>query len=737
MKTTTTPKQFGKYLKLPLLINAILLSSTGLPLYAEEAAKVTEEDENIIYVTATKRTEALQDVPISISVFNETKLEALRPEDLSDISTYVPNMYLPPANESASQAITMRGLGPGVVRSGGRSVGIYIDGVYSSADNLTNLPISDLERIEVLKGPQGTLFGRDTVGGAINITTRRPDNHFNGFVDIDVGNYGRTVFNSGLDIPLIDDDLAMRISLKKLDYSGHIDNIFNGEKADGLDQFSGRMQLYYTPNDKVDIRVIYNHSERDDNPTTGENSAGNFSDDIPYQVNTNEKESFIQDADSLSLSINYQLDSGFTFTSITGWAESSDKSFVDRDLTPEPVSTQSISYSVDDLTQEFRITSPESDTFDYIVGLYYLDSDVKNRDVYPLFGAAWLANIGFPPFPDVLDGQERNFTTNSLALFTNMNYYISEDLSVFGGLRYTSDKKDVNVSSFGEIFGAFGFLSTEQTVTTEDNPISWSLGTRYAVSETVKTYASVSKGYRSSSIKDDFITEADLISANGFVTEPEYVTNYEVGAKIRSEDGKLQVNSALFYMDYTDIQVSVAVPPLLFVRQLLNAAEAHIQGMEIDATYSMTENFQIYGSAGYLKTEYDDFKPTPDEDLSGTGFGNSPEWTLDAGMDYQYPIAGKGDLLFHLDTTKIKTPDDFAPNRAVLSIQGYSTMNGSVAFNSLDDKWRLTLWVKNLQDKSSTTSTTVWGAGLGLNEHGVYIYQPPRTYGLNLQYNFD
>jgi iron complex outermembrane receptor protein len=737
MKSTTEPKPFGNKLKLLLLINAIL-STTMLPAFAADEDKKAEESIEVIMVTATKRTESLQDVPISMSVFNEEKIEALRPDDLTDLSSHVPNMYLPPANESATQAITMRGLGPGVQRSSGRSVGIYIDGVYTSADNLTNLPVSDLERIEILKGPQGTLFGRDTIGGAINVTTRKPDNEFSGFVEADIGNYGRQVFNTALSIPLMNDELAMRVSLKKLDYSGHIDNIYTGEKADGLDQLSGRVQLYYTPNDKTDVRVIYNHSERDDNPTTGENAAGFLSDEIPFLVNTNEKESFIQDADSLSLSVNYEFDSGFAFTSITGWAESDDKSFLDRDLTPLAHSTQSISYHVEDVTQEFRLISPESKTFDYIVGLYYLNSEVKNRDIYPLFGDAWLANIPFPSLgPDLLDGQERNFTATSTALFTNMNYHINEDLSLFGGLRYTSDKKEVSVVSFGEIYSAFGFLGTEGKVKTKDTPLSWSIGTRYSVSDALKTYASVSRGYRSAAVKDNFVTAADLIADNGFVTKPEFVTNYEIGAKFRSEDGKLQLNTALFYMGYTDIQVSISVPPLLFVQQLQNAAEAHIQGFEIDGSYSITENFQISGSAGYLKTEYDDFQPTPDIDLSGTGFGNAPDWTLDAAMDYQYPIADAGDLLFHLDYTTITTPDDFEPNRTALELKGFSTVNGFVAFNSDDNKWRLTLWVKNLLDDVDPTSTTIWGAGLGLNQHSVYIYQPPRTYGLSLKYNFD
>lgn len=724
-------------IKSTLLLGVSFATAALTPAYGQEPADTDALRQETIIVTATKREAPLQDVPISITAFDPLKIEQLRPDSLSDLTTHVPNMYLPPANESATQYITMRGLGGGVTRSSGRSVGVYIDGAYASSDNLTNLPITDLAAIEVLKGPQGTLFGRDTIGGAINVTTRKPDNEIGGFAEFEFGNYERMVLTAGVDIPLVEDTLFLRVSGKKLNYGGHIDNAFNGDKADGLDQFSGRAQLYYTPNPQFDARLVYTHAERDDNPTTGENAGGTFADQIPYQVNINVQESFIQDADSLSLQMNYELASGHTLTSITGWSSSSDRSLVDRDLTPASISTQSILYDVEDISQEFRLTSPNSDKFDYLLGVYYLQSDVVNRDTYPLFGAAWLANVGFPPIlPDVLDGQERAFTSESLAVFANANYHFTDKFSVFGGLRYTSDKKDVSHTTFGEVFGAFGFISANLVGETEDDPVTWSVGARYAFSDAVKTYASVSTGYRSSSIKDDFLTAADLLNPAGNLTDPEFVTNYEVGAKIRTDDGRFVANLAAFYMDYTDIQVSIAVPPLLFVRQLQNAAAAHIQGFEADASIGLTGNLRLSGSAGYLKTEYDEFKPDPLTNLSGTGFGTSPEWTADAALDYTRGLGGGGELLVHVDGTVVTTPDDFAPNRSQLELKGFSTLNAFAAYETSNQEWRVTLWAKNILDRSATTSTTIWGAGLGANQHSVYIYQPPRSYGITVKRNF-
>ena len=716
---------------------AIAAGMLGLADHARAQAASDRALEEIV-VTATKRAERLQDVPISISVFDDVKLEQLRPTSLADLVEYVPNMYMPPANESQTQYISLRGLGPGVTRSGGRAVGIYIDGAFSSADNLANLPISDIASIEVLRGPQGTLYGRDTIGGAVNVTTKRPSDTLGGYAELEAGNYGRVGIRGGLDVPLVEDKLFFRLSGTKLDSDGYIDNVFNGEKTGGIDQLNTRAQLYFEPNDRWDARLVYTYLERDDNTTTGENGVGTFSDDIPYLVNINEEERFEQDASSVTLSVNYNFANDYTLSLIAGWADSSDVSFVDRDVTPEPVSTQSILYDVEDFTQELRLTSPANDKYDFLIGIYHLQSDWSNRDTYPLFGAAWLANIGFPPLlPDTLDGQEREVSTNSLAVFTHGNYYVNDKLSLFGGLRYTSDEKEVSTIVFGEIFAAFGFQSSPGVVTRKDEPVTWAAGMRYAFSDAVNTYVSISRGYRSAAVKDDFITAGDLAADGGFVTSPEYLVNYEIGTKIRSADGAASLNAAVFYMDYTDIQVAVAIPPLTFVQQLQNAAAAHIQGFELDGTYNLTDNLRISASAGYLETEYDEFTPAPGDDRAGTGFGGVPEWTLSAAVDYFVPLTPTMDLELHLDGTKLTTPDDFAPALVVNTIEGHSMLNGSIALVSSTQKWRLTLWGRNLLDDDDVLNTTLWGAGLGPNEHRVFVYQQPRTYGATLRYSFD
>jgi iron complex outermembrane recepter protein len=718
-----------------LALAAGLLGSAAT--HAQDAAGAREADPDEIIVTATKRSERLLDVPISMTTFGEQQLEQLRPENLEDLTNYVPNMFLAPASESQTQYITLRGLDGGVARSSGRSVGIYIDGAYTSADNLANLPVADIERLEVLKGPQGTLFGRDTIGGAINVTTRAPGKELAGRVELEAGNFGRRVITAGVDVPLAGEQLALRVSARKLDTDGYITNLFDGRKADSKDQLFGRVQLFWTPSESFDARLVYSRVDRDDSPTTGENQRGTFSDQVPYQVNLNRREEFRQKGNALALSMNWTLGDGYTLTSITGWSDTKDSSLVDRDLTPAEVSVQTIRYEVRDVSQELRLSSPTGGRFDYIVGLYYLDSETHNEDSYPVFGAAWLANVGFPPIlPDVTDGQVRDFTTKSASVFGNANFHLTDQWTVFGGLRYTSDKKDITYSAFGEIYGAFGFNATGLSTRTKDTPLSWSAGVRYKPMDTLSTYLSVARGYRSASIKDDFITAADRAVPGGFVTKPEFVTSYELGAKFRSEDRRVSANAAVFFTDYTDIQVGVSLPPLLFVRQLVNAAEAHIQGVELDGSVALTPNLRLSAAVGYLKTEYDEFRPDPATDLSGSGFGNAPEWTSSAALDYERQLGDAGDLLFHLDYANVSGPGDFVSNPAFDVVGGYSLLNGSIGFRSQGGRWSASLWGRNLLDHDSPTSSTLWGAGLGLNQHNVYTYQAPRSYGISVRFDF-
>jgi iron complex outermembrane receptor protein len=694
-----------------------------------------------IIVTATKRAQRSQDVPISLSVFTAETLESLRPEGLEDLSHFVPNMYQPPSTEAGQSFIAIRGIGAGIARSSGRSVGVYIDGVYINADTAMDVAMADIEHVEILKGPQGTLFGRDTLAGAINITTKRPRNENSARAQIDVGNFGYRQFIGSANLVLAPEKLNLNLSVLKRDSDGYIKNAFTGNKAEAQDRFALSAVFDFRPTDRLTARVSYQYQDRDDRPNTmGEAVTNIGSDLIPYTINLDTDERQTQSVHRVALDTQYESSNGFTFSSVTGWSHVQDFYLQDGDRLPDAITLNQFDGEAEEFSQEFRVNSPGGKKLNYLLGLYYLDSENLFSPTFPLMSTAFLERVFFLPRdqhpPDQLDGQVIVTRAQSLAAFAHADYHLTDTLSVFGGVRWTRDTKTVDYRIFGETFALFGLSPLQTTSKTKDTPISWTLGARYTLSDNIKSYASISRGYRSASVKDDFVGQADLAAPSGFFTKPEFVTNYEVGVKLRAWDGRVQSNFAAFYMDYSDIQVAVSQEPFLFLRTLTNAARAHISGFEADTTVAVDDHLTLSGTAGYLKTRYDQFIPSPGRDLAGTGFGTAPEWSFSAAADYARSFGSAGEWRAHMDVRYAVAPDDF--ELSTLAFVGeYALANGWVSYAPQEGAWRIKLWVENLTDVNKPEVNFLWGAGLGpLIENETARYQSPRRYGLTLDYRF-
>ncbi|MBL4871757.1 MAG: TonB-dependent receptor, partial [Robiginitomaculum sp.] len=600
-----------------------------------------------------------------------------------------------------------------------------------------------IERVEILKGPQGTLFGRDTIGGAINITTKAPTAELEGRLQVEAGNYGRTQISAQVNIPLKKDVLALRLSAQKLDKEGYILNAFNGNKAGALDHFNFNGQLYFTPFTQIDARLVYNFQTLDDRPNSmGETVTSIGSDLIPYTINVDQDEIRTQDQHRLSLNVNYQLENGFTLTSISGVSGVEDFYIQDGDRLPIPITIAQFDSTYNETSQELRVTSPKTEKFDYLIGLYYLNATRDYSPTFPLMSTAFLEQVFFiPPAnhpPDELDGQRVISNSKTYAVFAHGNVRFTDKWSGFTGIRYTHDTKTVDYSIFGETFALFTLTALNNTAKVVNDPLSWTIGTRYEISDNINTYASISRGYRSATVKDDFISQADIDAGTGFFTEPEFLTNYELGIKSFLMDGKVRANVSAFYMDYTDIQVSVSRPPFLFLKTLTNAAKAHIYGFEAEMEAQITDELRVSTAVGYVKTQYDEFSPSPGVDLAGTGFGTAPDWTISAALDYTKPLRSGGEIILHTDYTDRSVPDDFAPETRTLTFVGdYAVTNVSAAYRARGGKWKAGLWVKNLFDVNEPAVNFLWGAGLGpLIENETIQYEPPRTYGLTLDYVF-
>lgn len=722
---------------------SLLILSPGIAAYGQTSVPTQETVKDEIIVTATKRSENVLDVPISMQVIDTTSLEALQTSDLSEMSGFVPNMYEPPATEAGRSVIAIRGIGAGVNRSAGRAVGVYVDGVYISAETALDVMLEDIQQVEVLRGPQGTLFGRNTIGGAINISTRTPQTDTTrpaGQIHLSAGHLAHRKMSGHVNIPLRTDRLAVRLSGFRYKRDGYIKNAFDDTLLGGKNRTGLRAQALWTPNGSFKARLNYTWHRIDEQPNSeGEATTNPGSDQIPYTVNLDTPEIWKQSFKQSDLRFDYILPSGFTLTSISAWADVNDFYEQDGDRLPQAITVNRFDGANEEKSQELRLSSPDTAHGNFLLGLYYLDARTLYSPTFPLMGRAFLEQVFFlPPDqhpPDVLDGQRILGQDTTLAVFANGTYDFNDKLGVFGGLRLTRDKKTVDYSIFGETFALFGLppLHSRQSLT--NTPLSWNIGAHYRPSDTLSTYAKISRGYRSATVKDDFIGQADLDAPVGFFTKPEFVTNYEAGLKFVKPESGLRFNTALFYMDYTDIQVSVSQEPFLFLRTLTNAAKAHVWGFEADAGWHLAPDWRLSTGAGYLKTRYDQFMPEPGRDVSGTGFGSAPEWTFNAALDYDHENA-HGRWQAHVDARYLIPPHDFVL-RTLPFVGEYPLVGAWAGYSPKNGAWRLKLWVKNLTDTHKPKTNFHWGAGLGpLLDNITVQYEMPRRWGLTLDIPF-
>ena len=730
---------------LPVLLGAAFLAGPHLAVaQAAPAPQQRHEDQarlDEIIVTATRRPQNLHDVPVSVSSFDAAQIDALRPAGLEDLADFVPNMWMPPSTEAGQSFITMRGIGAGIARSSGRSVGVYIDGVFVNADTAMDVAMADIAGVEVLKGPQGTLFGRDTIGGAINITTRAPTGGNTGEARLSVGSFGLVEERTSADLGLREDVLALRIFALKRDRGGYIRNAFTGRKAGAQNHASASAVLSYTPAGRLDARLNLSWQHRHDRPNTlGEAVTNTGSDTIPYTINLDQDEFQTQSVARASVQANYDLGHGYTLHSISGWSHVRDFYIQDGDRLPIPITTARYDGRAQEWSQEVRLTSPENDQYDFVAGLYALRSSTLFSPTFPLMGAAFLEKVlgipaAFQP-ADVLDGQRINGRTTSLAGYAHGNLYFNDKLSLFGGLRHTRERKGLDYRSFGEVFTVFGLPPLQHRARVSSHPLSWTAGARYRPSRALMGYASISRGYRSASIKDNFVSAADIAAGSGFFTKPEFVTNYESGLKLRTPNGRLRLNTAVFYMDYTDIQVAIARPPFLFLKSLENAARAHISGFEADVQAQATNRLRLALTAGYAHSRFDRFSPGPGLDLAGLSFGTAPVWTYSAAADYTLARDHGGAFQAHLDYAGRTAPSRLPPG--VLAFAGnYGIANGWLGFESVRQGWKARLWVRNILDVNLPAASKLWGAGLGpLIENRTIRYEPPRMAGIEVSVRF-
>jgi iron complex outermembrane receptor protein len=760
-------------------IYSFVVVSTIAPLapqaLAQRAKLVLEET----VVTATKRTESLSDVSLSVAVLDGEKMADAGIESADDIGRYIPNTLI--SSNGRSSSVVIRGLGSGNNRGFESSVGLFIDGVYYGRDTYLQNAYFDLERVEVVRGPQGTLFGKNTIAGAINITTANPEEEFGGYVKGTFGDFNKQQFEGAVSIPL-SDNVGLRLSVQDSQRDGYIENTGGGPDGSARDTTLGRAKLQFAPNDVFDGALTVEWAETQLTQNNGElhsdgsplssspiNLGGTLSalqvfqlfdpladDSLNFKVSSNEDSKL--DNQSLITAGTFNLQLGeMILTYVIGYSDLEVTSKDDSDFAPYPLLVQDGREDYEQWNHELRLTSAAGGKFEYIVGLYYFTADydtssVLTADALSLQEATLpLVTQGILPRPLGLPllttrTQSLEQESDTISVFGQLTWSIADNLRLIGGLRYSKEDKGANNFLQDEdsapipLSAALPITPYSVATSRTEEDVLPSLAVEYDFNEDVLLYASYTEGVKSGGFNPS-ATSPDNLEYEG-----ETARGVEAGFKGRLLDGAASLNLTVFRTEFEDLQVSNFNGSSFVVG---NAAEATVQGIEADFSWLILENLQLDASFALLDAEYDEFLNAPctalaqatsaecatsGADLSGEDLLRAPAWSANLGINYAVPLpALKARLTFAAD---VLLSDSYFVNIDLDPAEeqdSYALLNARIILESQNQGWQLALIGRNLTDEEVLTG----GADVPLQpgaHFGVLI--PPRQLEFALSYHF-
>tara|TARA_R110000772_G_scaffold268721_1_gene398063 strand:+ start:56476 stop:58722 length:2247 start_codon:yes stop_codon:yes gene_type:complete len=741
-----------------MMFAAIAAATVGVsaPTVVSAAPGVLEE----ITVTARKREESMQDVGLAVSALSETEIQRQFARDIQDLANIAPNVIIDDTGQGpgGTAAIYIRGVGiADLEKNFDPAVGVSVDGVFLGSNAGALLRGIDIARVEVLRGPQGTLFGRNTVGGLINITRTQPTGELGGRFRAGVENFD-TYYVDGIFNFAVTDDLAIKLTGAKRDQGeGYYDNVTVRGDQGRQDYESLGFNALWNATDTLELEYSYTMERLDqDTPAlvnatrpdqvfciaygycspsvnstiTGDRNGvagGGGRPPTPPSFETNitpvdaVDDSFMDaffDTDTHILEARWEISDALRFDYIFGSWESDEDSLQDWDGTPELLYHTDRPGEFEQQSHELRLTYDNGGAFNVVGGLFFWDSEYESR---------MRSYIGFAVPGVILDiPQTTQQETESVAAFFEADYRFADQWVLTVGGRYTEDEKTSR--QFGEVNTIPGQHPTEKW-----DEFTPKLGLRYNMTDDVMFYATYSKGYRAGGFNGRVASLEEAIQPY----DPETIDNYEIGVKSELLDNRLRLNATIFTMDYKDKQEELQLPSNETdtgqKTVVINPSSATIQGIELEMQAYLNQNLSIRANLGYLDSEYDDFVYTDVEgsmtDLSGLEFRRAPEFTGTVDATYEWDVAG-GNAWVRGAYRYIGSHFTNATNNAELANDSQGIVDASVnyAINNLT----FSLFGRNLTDEDGYTH--------GYEVAGLWSYaatRPPRTYGFEVVYNFN
>lgn len=727
---------------------------------ADEASSDVGDDE--IIVTARRRDERLIDVPVAITAYSGDALTKAGAIDITDVGQTTPNTTLEVSRGTNSTlSAFIRGVGQQDPVSGfEQGVGIYLDDVYLNRPQAAVLDIYDVERIEILRGPQGTLYGRNTIGGAVKFISTPPPEEFDAYLEAGLGNFNSGFVRGRIGGALVPDVLRGKIAFSATRRDGFNTNSITGEDDGDLKSFSGRAALSYTPTDRVEFllsidgkidRPDTSRSPVRETPITGTPdgiTTVTFPASLdPFAVDVNANGRSDLSAFGISLKSTYELSDAVTLEGITSFRTLDFGLNLDTDGSPLPILDILLLQEQNQFSQELRLLYDNGGRFTFTGGLYYFrDDDTTFSGVDN--GAATIFG-----FPVTLFGFQSSSladtvqVTNSYAAFFDATYAFTDRLNFSAGLRYTYEERrsarrfenffDPTVSVINDtppFLAGEGVPGTPISGEADFDALTPKVSLSYKATDDALLYASVSRGFKSGGF--------DGRANNDFSFQefdPEFVWSYEGGLKTSWFDGDLIANLAYFYNDYTDVQVtSFGADPIsgVFVSLFTNAAAARIQGVELELFAKPSDRLSVTGTVGWLDADYREFDILVGgvaTDVSDRALVNSPRWNASLGATYEHPLGNGLIGVAHVDGAyRGETATEITASPE-LTQGAYGILNAFLAVKTEDERLEFRAGLQN------ATNEAIRVQGFNLSEFpGVQLgfYTAPRTYDFRLIYRY-
>jgi len=725
-------------------------SSDTLPTEQEAADSATQSGLNVIVVTAQRREQDIQEVPISVTAISGDELTEVGIRDPRDLTLVVPSLSIQAGTSSTTTSLFLRGVGIGDFNSNTTgAVGVYVDDVFLGANAGKLFNVFDSEGIEVLKGPQGTLYGRNTTAGAIRFSSRKPTDEFSADAAVSYGRFNEVQAEAGVGGPIIGDVLKARVAGTYLRRDGWLLNRVTGHKLNALDMWAGRAIVDFTPNSDVLVRaIVHGGQNRGDarqfqHRGSGVDLLGNpiFAGSVPldglgyadtdgdvdagdYDVEGQER------VDVFGASLTGEFDIGnVTLTSISAYEQVRRNTLEDTDASPNNVLTATYIDRPEQFSQELRLQSNGSGPINWIVGGYYFHDKLVTDSSFDILRVLRDPN----DLPGTLDPVNSigNYAypytqkTESWAAFAQTDIDLTDRLTLTGGLRYSVDSIDFDYQAFFDDVVVVPVLDFEGSKTFRD--LSWRAALAYQASDDVMLYASSSKGYNSGGFAGG--SSSDPAQLQPFDSETLYA--YEAGFKSDLLGRTLRFNATAFYYDYRDLQVFVFdTSGVLPVQRKLNAGNAEIYGLEVELQAQPSRYFNAFVNTSFLHAEYKEFTALAAEDYSGNDLVNAPDFSISGGFTVTQPLPGGSALQFRADgsfqSESFLTPDNARANR----VKPYGTANVRFSWLSADEKLELALWGKNV---TGTRYITYISPVVTMDQIN---YNDPSTYGVQAVLKF-